>query len=103
MEHLTISNCILGFVGIFIAFLLRLEAAMKKPESAPFMFSKWISENWLDLILGFSGTFLGIFFMDELSFMTNVEIGEGKGEMVHSLVFGLAGQLIISKLKAIIK
>lgn len=101
MEHLTVINCILGFVGIMIAFLLRLQAAMKKPDSGPFMLSKWITENWIDLFLGVVGTFLGIFFMEEITGFVNIEIGEGSGEHVHSLMFGLAGQLIISKLKSI--
>lgn len=101
MEHLTLINITLGLVGIATAFLIRLQSAMNKKGAIPFYFAKWINENWIDLILGVIGTFLGIFFMGSVA-----DIGvtiEGNGEHLHSFLSGLAGQLILSKLKQAVK
>lgn len=98
MEHLTLLNVFMCLVGQTVVFLSRLQSAMQKKDKAPFSMGRWVTENWIEGLLGLIGSFCGIFWMDDLDSMFGVTIEEGKGEAFWSLFCGLNGQYFISRL-----
>lgn len=103
MTHITLLNIVAFLMGQAFTFLSRLSSAMQRKGKVPLSRGKWVSENWLDTMLGAVASFCFVFFMDELSSMVGFSVQPGTGEIFYSFMCGLNGQFLVSKIKGLIK
>lgn len=103
MIHITLLNILAFLVGQAFSFLYRLSSAMQRKGKTPLSRGKWVSENWIDTLLGAFASFSAVFFMDEMSALVGFTIQPGTGEIFYSFMCGLNGQFLVSKIKGLIK
>lgn len=103
MTHITFLNIVAFLAGMGFTFLSRLQSAMQRKSKMPLSRGKWVSENWIDTLLGAVASFCAVFFMDELSSMVGFAVEQGTGEAFYSFMCGLNGQFLVSKVKGLIK
>lgn len=103
MTHITLLNILAFLLGQSFSFLSRLSSAMQRKGKTPLSRGKWVSENWIDTLLGTVASFCFVAFMDELSASVGFVVKEGTGELFYSFMCGLNGQFLVSKIKGLIK
>ena len=99
MENLTLTNCLLAFLGVLIYVLFQLKTR-KKEKKTKFSAKFWLKDNIIDMILSLSATLAILLMADNICHYFGITYGE-EGEykepalQIISFCAGLFNQSII--------
>lgn len=102
MEHLTVTNVLLLFLGLLLNFLYALQKAKKDDKT--FSVGFYIKDNWIAVLITVISAFASLIMADDLLklFQVNAD-ADSPFYTVHAFISGIIPVFIIEKIMKLYK